>query len=186
MNEQYVFVFANSLTSYCPLREELSISNWTKYLLATDNQLPYSVTCFASFPDIHAMGEGHGPDVWNHLQFILMGSHQRRFLRKTAFKSSQIPLRYRRTHHITQALFISSSPVHSRLKSLHCVQVDVPIVTPDCEHSSHYGGNPDSPTGGGQLGHVLPAVHSWVKSLYGAQGWIVIKTTFRTDRKDNY
>lgn len=101
MNEQYVFVFANSLTSYCPLREELSISNWTKYLLAIDNQLPYSVTCFASFPDIHAMGEGHGPDVWNHLQFILMGSHHRRFLQKTAFKSSQIPLQYRRntSHH---------------------------------------------------------------------------------------
>ncbi len=78
------------------------------------------------------------------------------------------------------------SPVHSRLESLHCVQVDVPIVTPDCEHSSHNSGNPDSPTGGGQLGHVLPAMHSRVKALYGAQGGIVIKTTFRTDKKVNY
>lgn len=87
------------------------------------------------------------------------------------------------THNITQSSFISSSPVHSRLESLHCVQVDVPIVTPDCEHSPHDSGNPDSPTWSGQLRHVLPAVHSRVKALYRAQGWIVIKTTFRKETK---
>lgn len=74
---------------------------------------------------------------------------------------------------------VSSSPVHSRLKSLHCVQVDVPIVTPNCKHSSHNSSDPDSTTWRGQLRHVLPAVHAWVKSLHGAQWRVVIKTTFR-------
>jgi len=77
------------------------------------------------------------------------------------------------------AHLLASSPVHSRLKSLHRVQVDVPIVTPDCEHSPHDGGHPDSPARGGQLGHVLPAVQPWVKALHGAQGGIVIEAAFR-------
>lgn len=63
-----------------------------------------------------------------------------------------------------------ASPVHSRLESLHCVQVNVPVVAADCENSSHDGRDPDPPTRGGQLGHVLPAVHSGVKALYGTQG----------------
>lgn len=70
------------------------------------------------------------------------------------------------------------SPVHSRLESLHRVQVDVPVVTPNCEHSPHDSGDPNSSAWCRQLRHVLPAVHSRVEALYRAQGGIVIKTTF--------
>lgn len=71
-----------------------------------------------------------------------------------------------------------SSPVHSGLKSLHRVQVDVPVVTANREHSSHDGCNPDSPARCGQLRHILPAMYSGIKALYRAQRWIVIKTAF--------
>lgn len=76
-------------------------------------------------------------------------------------------------------LRVVSSPVHSRLKSLHRVQVNVPVVAADRKNSPHDGRHPDPPAGGGQLGYILPAMHPWVKALYGAQGWIVIKTAFR-------
>lgn len=74
----------------------------------------------------------------------------------------------------------TSSPVHSWLESLHRVQVDVPVVTPNCEHSPHDSGDPDAPSRRGQLGHVLPAMHARVETLHGAQGRIVIKPTCGT------
>lgn len=67
-------------------------------------------------------------------------------------------------------LRVASSPVHPRLESLHRVQVNVPVVAADREDSPHNGCHADAPAGGGQLGNVLPAVHSWVKALHGAQG----------------
>lgn len=74
----------------------------------------------------------------------------------------------------------TSSPVHPRLESLHRVQVDVPVVTPNCEHSPHDGGDPDAPSRRGQLGHILPTMHARVKTLHGAQGRIVVKPTYGT------
>lgn len=82
-------------------------------------------------------------------------------------------------------LRVVSSPVHSRLKSLHRVQVNVPVVAADRKNSPHDGRHPDPPAGGGQLGYILPAMHPWVKALYGAQGWIVIKTAFRRKMNNN-
>lgn len=72
-----------------------------------------------------------------------------------------------------------ASPVHSRFKRLDRVQVDVTVVAADRIHSPHHRGDANSTAGGGQLGHVLPAVHARVKPLHGAQGGVVIKAAFR-------
>lgn len=78
---------------------------------------------------------------------------------------------------------LSSSPVHPWLKSLHCVQVDVSVVSSYRKHSAHHRGDPDSTTRGGELRHILPAVHPGIKALHGAEGGVVVKAAFGTSTR---